>query len=114
MPASGTTATVTVTASSAALKSKQVFKVVPIVSRFSPVRGPVGTQVTIKGTGFTLASRVSFGGINPSSYTVNSATQITAAVPAGAKSGKIAMQAAGGGEQQNHTHRYSLTIATRW
>jgi uncharacterized repeat protein (TIGR03803 family) len=96
VPASGITAAVTVTTPSGALKSKQVFKVVPVVSSFSPASGPVGTLVTITGTAFTGATRVSFGGISASSFTVNSATQIKATVPAGAKTGKIAVQTAGG------------------
>ena len=59
-----------------------------VVSSFSPVTGPVGTVVIITGTNFTGATSVSFNGIN-STFTVNSNTQITATVPAGAASGPI-------------------------
>ncbi len=54
------------------------------VTALSAVTGPPagGTQVVITGTDFTGASAVSFGG-NPASFTVNSATQITATSPAG-------------------------------
>ena len=58
----------------------------PNVSGISPVRGPTGggTVVTLTGTNFTGATAVKFGATNASSFTVNSATQITATSPAGA------------------------------
>ncbi|MGA2632668.1 MAG: glycoside hydrolase domain-containing protein [Terracidiphilus sp.] len=54
------------------------------VTGISPVTGPPagGTQVVITGTDFTGATAVNFGG-NPATFTVNSATQITATSPAG-------------------------------
>jgi DNA-binding beta-propeller fold protein YncE len=58
----------------------------PTVSAISPSSGPVagGTTVTLTGTNLTGASAVSFGGTAASSFTVNSASQITATAPAGA------------------------------
>jgi hypothetical protein len=56
---------------------------VPSITSFSPMSGPVGTAVTITGTGFTGATNVSFGTIPATSYTVDSDTQITAIVPPG-------------------------------
>ncbi|HVO83849.1 MAG TPA: IPT/TIG domain-containing protein, partial [Syntrophobacteria bacterium] len=41
------------------------------------------------GTNFTGATGVSFGGVAATTFTVNSATQITATVPTGAVTGKI-------------------------
>jgi uncharacterized repeat protein (TIGR03803 family) len=96
VPASGTTGTVTVTTPGGTLKSKQVFKVTPVIKSFSPTSGTVGTQVTITGTGFTGASKVTFGGVKATTYTVDSGTQITAIVPAGAVTGKIAVTTTGG------------------
>ena len=96
VPTSGTTGTVTVTTPGGTLKSKQVFKVVPLLKSFSPTSGPVGTQVTITGSGFTGASKVTFGGVKATTYTVDSGTQITAMVPSGATTGKIAVTTAGG------------------
>ena len=43
--------------------------------------GGGGTSVTITGTNFTGATAVTFGGIAATSFTVNSATQITAVAP---------------------------------
>jgi uncharacterized repeat protein (TIGR03803 family) len=56
----------------------------PVVTSISPQAGPTfgGTTVTISGTYLTGASAVSFGGTPASSFTVNSATQITATAPA--------------------------------
>jgi hypothetical protein len=56
----------------------------PAVTELSPVTGPAagGTTVTINGTGFTGATKVSFGPDAATGVTVVSATQITAASPA--------------------------------
>src|SRR5439155_1230252 len=55
-----------------------------------PASGPVGTSVTISGTNFTGATAVLFNSVS-ASFTVNSATAITATVPAGATSGPISV-----------------------
>ena len=58
----------------------------PAVTGISPATGPAagGTRVTITGTGFTGATHVTFGPVAPAeSYTVNSATSITATTPPG-------------------------------
>ena len=49
----------------------------PTISGLSPTQGAVGISVTITGTNFTGASAVRFNGVT-ASYTVNSATSITA------------------------------------
>lgn len=96
VPSSGTTGSVVVTTPGGTLTSKQTFKVVPVITSFSPPSGPVGTPVTITGSGFTGATKVSFGGKNATVFTVNSGTQITATVPNGAVTGKIKVTTAGG------------------
>jgi hypothetical protein len=57
----------------------------PTVVGISPASGPAagGTSVTITGTGFTSATVVNFGSAVVPSFTINSATQITAVSPAG-------------------------------
>lgn len=61
----------------------------PTITGFTPTSGPVGTVVTINGTLFTGATRVTFGGTSATTFTVVSATQITATVPRRSRSGKI-------------------------
>ena len=59
----------------------------PSVTGLSLTTGPAagGTTVTIYGTNFTgaTATAVQFGAVNATSYTVDSATQITAVSPVG-------------------------------
>jgi len=57
----------------------------PAISRLSPAIGTTlgGTVVTISGTGLSGATAVDFGPGNPATFTVDSATQITATAPAG-------------------------------
>lgn len=65
---------------------------VPTITSFTPNNnscGTVGTVVVITGTNFTGVTGVSFGGVPATVFTVNSATQITATVPALANTGKI-------------------------
>ena len=56
----------------------------PAVTAISPTSGPTagGTTVTITGTGFTGATKVLFGAVAATSFTVVSDTQITAVSPA--------------------------------
>jgi hypothetical protein len=62
---------------------------VPNITSFTPATGLPGTSVVITGTGFTGATSVEFNGIPATSFVVNSPTQITAVVPAGASTGRI-------------------------
>lgn len=62
----------------------------PTISSFSPMSGPVGTAVTVRGSGFMGAARVTFNGTS-AGYTVSSDSVITAGVPSGATSGPIAV-----------------------
>lgn len=56
----------------------------PTITGLTPGSGPTegGESVVITGTDFTGATAVSFGGVAASSFTVNSATRITATTPA--------------------------------
>jgi M6 family metalloprotease-like protein len=62
----------------------------PSVTSFAPTSGPVGTSVAITGERFTGATAVRFNG-TASTYTVNSASSISATVPAGATTGPISV-----------------------
>ncbi len=60
----------------------------PTITSFLPTSGVTGTDVTIAGTVFTGATSVTFNGVT-TSFTVNSATSISAVVPEKATTGKI-------------------------
>jgi len=68
----------------------------PTVTSFSPSSGRVGDTVVITGTGFSGVTGVKFGGVSVVTYTVDSATQITATVPSGALTGPISVTTAAG------------------
>jgi uncharacterized repeat protein (TIGR03803 family) len=95
VPVTATTGSVTVTAPSGIRVSSKTFKVVPVLSSFSPSGGSVGSQVVIVGTGLTQATKVTFGGVAAMVFS-KSATKVTATVPTGAKTGKIAITTPGG------------------
>ena len=69
--------------------------VAPAISSFSPASGTLGTKVTIKGSGFTGATKVTFNGA-AGQFKVASAPKITATVPTSASTGPIAVTAPGG------------------
>jgi uncharacterized repeat protein (TIGR03803 family) len=96
VPSGALTGTVTVTSSSSTLKSDRTFLVTPQLTSFTPGSGVVTASVTITGASLTQATKVTIGG-KAASFTVNSDTQITAKVPAGAKTGqKITVTTTGG------------------
>ena len=68
----------------------------PTITSFAPARGMVGDTVVITGTSLTGTSAVSFDGIPAVSFTVDSGTQVTATVPAGATTGPISLTTPGG------------------
>ena len=69
----------------------------PTITSFAPASGCAGTaSVVITGTNFLGASAVTFGGVPALSYTVNSATQITAVPAVAGSTGTIAVTTVGG------------------
>ncbi|MEI7420845.1 MAG: glycine-rich protein, partial [Prolixibacteraceae bacterium] len=72
---------------------------VPTITSFSPVDGGSNASIIITGTGFSgtgfTTSAVSFGGTAATSFTVNSATQITAVVGSGT-TGNVSVTTPGG------------------
>jgi uncharacterized repeat protein (TIGR03803 family) len=96
VPAGALTGSVTVTTGATTLTSSQKFSVLPSVVGFTPPSGPVGTPVTITGTGLTQTTAVTFNGVAAINFTVNNDAQVTADVPIGAKTGTIAITTQGG------------------
>ena len=56
----------------------------PSITSFTPIKGTHGTIMTINGTSLSGATAVTIGGVNVVSFTVNSASSITAEVGPGA------------------------------
>ena len=96
VPPGALTGSVTVTTGSTTLTSNKIFRMTPQVLSFKPTTGTVGTVVTITGVSLTQTTKVTFGGVAATNFTVNSDTQVTATVPTGAKTGKLAVTTAGG------------------
>ena len=96
VPSGATTGSVTVKTPGGTLTSNKLFRVTPVILSFSPTSGPVGTPVTITGTSFTGTTKVTFGGVKATTFSVHSDKQIRATVPTGAKTGKIQVTTPGG------------------
>jgi uncharacterized repeat protein (TIGR03803 family) len=93
---SGETGFVSVTTSSGILLSSRIFKVTPKITSFTPSKGPSGSTVTVTGSGLIQATKITVGGVQVGSFTVNSDTKVTLRVPSGAKTGKIVITTPGG------------------
>ena len=90
------------------------FVAAPAVTSVSPSSGPTGggTAVTITGTNLSGASAVSFGGTPASSFTVDSATQITATAPArGAGIADVRVTTLGGQSANTAADDYTYVAA---
>jgi hypothetical protein len=102
VPVGATTGFVSVTTPSGVAQSPTVFTIgsgpppVPSITSFSPTSGPVGTTVTVMGSGFTGATSVNFGSIAATSFTIDSDTQFTAVVPSGFAHSPIKITTSGG------------------
>ncbi|MDO7884562.1 IPT/TIG domain-containing protein [Hymenobacter cheonanensis] len=92
VPAGATTGPISVTTPSGTGTSTTNFVLAPpVISSFSPASGLVGASVVITGTSFLQTSAVRFNGTAASGFVVNSDTQITVNVPAGATTGSISV-----------------------
>jgi uncharacterized repeat protein (TIGR03803 family) len=96
MPTNAVDGLVTVTLTSPSggqeqVQSQQSMYILPTIANLDPTSGPVGTQVDIVGGGFVGATRVAFGGVKATSFTVLTPSVIQATVPTGAKTGKVSV-----------------------
>ncbi len=60
----------------------------PVITSISPTTGPIGTTVTITGTGFTGATLVTVGGVS-ASFSVVTDSSITLTIPTGTPGGVV-------------------------
>ncbi len=93
---SGETGFVRVNMASGDLISSTVFRVTPLLTGFSPASGKVGDTVTLTGSGLIQTIGITVGGVQVTTYTVNSDTQVSFRVPTGAKTGAIVLSTPGG------------------
>jgi uncharacterized repeat protein (TIGR03803 family) len=73
------------------IQSQQSMHILPIITNLDPSSGSVGTQVGIVGGGFAGTTRVTFGGVKATTFTVVTPGLIQAIMPVGAKTGKVAV-----------------------
>jgi hypothetical protein len=71
----------------------------PVITSYAPAHGPVGSQVTIEGSGFSGMSEVAFGGVIATSFTVDSDVRIRVTVPSGAGLGPIRLTNPAGSDE---------------
>lgn len=97
VPAGATSGNIRVISPAGSPYSPTTFAVLkaPALESFSPASGAAGSKVVLKGANFTGATQVLFNG-TAAVFTVNSASQITATVPAAAASGGIRVVTPGG------------------
>jgi hypothetical protein len=85
----------------------------PLVTSFSPASAAANATVLIRGSGFTSATAVAFGGVAAASFTLTGDTLITARVRAGSASGTVSVTtAAGTGSAVGFTYIPAPTITT--
>jgi hypothetical protein len=87
---------------------------VPTVTSVSPNVGPAGggTSVTVTGTNFIGTTAVKFGTTAASSFTVNSATSITATSPPGTGTVDLTVTTPGGTSATGSGDQFSYKVAT--
>src|SRR5207249_828991 len=87
----------------------------PTVTSLSPTSGSTagGTSVVITGTNFTGATTVTFGTLPAASFTINSATQITATAPSQAALAlDVFVTTFAGNSALGNADRFTYTLAT--
>ena len=84
----------------------------PTVSALTPTPGFPGTSVVVTGTNFTGASAVNFGAANPSTFTVNSDTSITATAPAGSGTVHVTVTTSGGTSPTGPADQFTYQTGT--
>lgn len=118
VPANTVSGPISVTTPNGTASSATNFQVSPppTIASFTPSSGKVGSQVTLTGANLTGATALTFGGTPATQIAVNSPTQITATVPAGAGAGTLQVTTPGGQGasatpfQVIHSRRASLSL----
>jgi hypothetical protein len=116
--AANTSGLITVTTGAGTASSSSSFYITPTITSFTPLTGLIGSTVTITGTKFIGATAVAINGLSVQSYTVVSATSITAIVAAGTTYGKVSVTTPGGTANSTASfepvYQWTGTIDTTW
>jgi len=96
VPAAAKTGQMILVTTAGGSASKGPLAIAPKITSFTPTSGAVGTEVKISGTTLTGTSKVTFGGVDATSFEVVNDSQVDAIVPNGAKTGAIAVTTPGG------------------
>jgi hypothetical protein len=93
IPDGSTTGPISLTTAGGQAISSDIFTVLapPDIDFISPSRGPVGTVVTLRGTGLSGVTGVSFGNVAATTFAASSATLATATVPAGTLTAQVTL-----------------------
>jgi hypothetical protein len=108
VPVGAHTGPVTVTTGTTTLTSPQTYKVKPKITTFTPPSGPVGTVVTINGSGLIQATAVKFGTVKATTFTVKSDSQVTANVPSGLPAGAVTISIITPGGTATSTTKFTV------
>ena len=71
--------------------------IAPDIASFSPISGPVGTEITIQGSNFLQVTGVAFAGIPASNFSVESPATVRATVPYGVSIARVSITTADSG-----------------
>jgi uncharacterized repeat protein (TIGR03803 family) len=108
VPVGAKTGAVTVTTGSTTLTSPQTFKVKPKITTFSPSSGPIGTLVTINGSGLIQATSVKFGTVKATTFTVVSDSEVTVDVPSGLAAGAVTISITTSGGTASSSTKFTV------
>jgi hypothetical protein len=110
VPAGATTGPITVTTPQGTTTSLQSFTVIPppAITDWSPKWGPVGSSVTVTGSGFTGTTNVAFRGI-AAAFDVVDDERLTVTVPIGATTSCIEVTTPGGRQSARRDFVVSAT-----
>jgi len=110
VPTGATSGPIAVTTSAGTGTSTSSFTVTtagPTITSISPTSGPVGTTVTITGSGLTGATSVRFGSGASAAPASTSDTTVTVRVPSGAKNGALTVTTPNGTAVSSQNFRVS-------
>ncbi|GEM_PF-3224185 len=98
-------------ASSAILQVTSAPYAQPSIGSFAPTFGPVGTIVTMTGSGFTGLTKVQIGNVSDATFTVVSDTQVKVTVPADAQSGAHGVTVSNPQKVSSSPNSFTVTTA---